>query len=212
MSCMVEKTEGYVGMRRHAFAVMVGLTFLLVGAMSAGAVPTDDAYMAGYAAAVLEREFRVTAPSLVVRDGVMTLAGSDLGPADQSAVVAALSRIRGVRRVIVLTAPAALTATTAAAGPATTPTAAAPAAPAPARSTGQAIPPLEGTPTFEILPAGLLFRPLIADPRWPAFGTVGRHYFNDSKFESIAAVELGDMMPLVRGRIGETWQWEAGVH
>jgi len=102
-----------------------------------------------------------------------------------------------------------MTATTAAAGPATTPPA---AAPAPARSTGQAIPPLEGTPTFEILPAGLLFRPLIADPRWPAFGTVGRHYFNDSKFESIAAVELGDMMPLVRGRIGETWQWEAGVH
>jgi hypothetical protein len=209
MTCMVERTEGYVGTRRHAFGVMVGLTLLLGGAISVGAVPTDDAYMAGYAAAVLEREFRVAAPSLVVRDGVMTLAGSDLGAADQSAVVAALSRIRGVRRVIVLTAPASMTATTAAAGPATTPPA---AAPAPARSTGQAIPPLEGTPTFEILPAGLLFRPLIADPRWPAFGTVGRHYFNDSKFESIAAVELGDMMPLVRGRIGETWQWEAGVH
>lgn len=209
MTCMVETTGEYVGTRRHAFGVMVGLTLLLGGAISVGAVPMDDAYMAGYAAAVLEREFRVAAPSLVVRDGVMTLAGSDLGAADQSAVVAALSRIRGVRRVIVLTAPASMTATTAAAGPATTPPA---SAPAPALSTGQAIPPLEGTPTFEILPAGLLFRPLIADPRWPAFGTVGRHYFNDSKFESIAAVELGDMMPLVRGRIGETWQWEAGVH
>jgi len=198
-----------LGRRRSAIGVMVMLTLLLGRALSAGAVATDDAYMAGYAAAVLEREFRVTAPSLTVRDGVMTLAGSDLGGADQATVVAALSRIRGVRRVIVLTAPASVTATTvaepgAAPAPGT--------APAPARSTGQAIPPLEGTPTFEVLPAGLLFRPLIADPRWPAFGTTVRHYFDDSKWQSIAAVELGDMMPLVRGRIGETWQWEVGVH
>jgi hypothetical protein len=204
MTCTaVGKMEGSLGRRRSAIGVMVMLTLLLGRALSAGAVATDDAYMAGYAAAVLEREFRVTAPSLTVRDGVMTLAGGDLGGADQATVVAALSRIRGVRRVIVLTAPASVTATTAA-GPG--------AAPAPARSTGQAIPPLEGTPTFEVLPAGLLFRPLIADPRWPAFGTTVRHYFDDSKWESIAAVELGDMMPLVRGRIGETLQWEVGVH
>lgn len=211
---MLCKTEGSLGTRQGAIGVMAVLFLLLGGVMPAGAVPTDDAYMTGYAAAVLEREFRVTAPSLVVRDGVMTLAGSELGGADQAAVVAALSRIRGVRRVIVLTAPASVTATTTAAAGAAQASGAAPpaAAPVAARSTGQAIPPLEGTPTFEILPAGLLFRPLIADPRWPAFGTVGRHYFNDSKWESIAAVELGDMMPLVRGRIGETWQWEAGVH
>jgi len=204
MTCTaVGKMEGSLGRRRSAIGVMVMLTLLLGRALSAGAAATDDAYMAGYAAAVLEREFRVTAPSLTVRDGVMTLAGSDLGGADQATVAAALSRIRGVRRVIVLTAPASVTTTTVA-GPG--------AAPAPARSTGQAIPPLEGTPTFEVLPAGLLFRPLIADPRWPAFGTTVRHYFDDSKWESIAAVELGDMMPLVRGRIGETLQWEAGVH
>ena len=210
MTCTaVGKMEGSLGRRRSAIGVMVILTLLLGRALSAGAVATDDAYMAGYAAAVLEREFRVTAPSLTVRDGVMTLAGSDLGGADQATVAAALSRIRGVRRVIVLTAPASVTATTVAGpGAAQTPG----AAPAPARSTGQAIPPLEGTPTFEVLPAGLLFRPLIADPRWPAFGTTVRHYFDDSKWESIAAVELGDMMPLVRGRIGETLQWEVGVH
>jgi hypothetical protein len=214
MTCMAGETEGYVGTRRHAVGVMVGLSLLLGEAASVGAVPIDDAYMAGYAAAVLEREFRVTAPSLVVRDGVMTLPASELGGADQGAVTAALSRIRGVRRVIVLTAPASMTATTGASAPAATSTTTTPAAaaPAPARSTGQAYPPVEGTPTFEVLPAGLLFRPLIADPRWPAFGTVGRHYLDDSKWESIAAVELGDMMPLVRGRIGETWQWEAGVH
>src|SRR4029450_12931256 len=99
-----------------------------------------------YAAAVREREFRVTAPSLTVRDGVMTLAGGDLGGADQGTVGGGVSRIRGVRRVIVLTAPASVTATTVA-GPG--------AAPAPARSTGQAIPPRDGTPTFGVLAAGV---------------------------------------------------------
>ena len=62
-----------------------------------------------------------------------------------------------------------------------------------------------------MLPAGLLFRPLIADPRWPAFGTTVRHYFDDQRWTSVAAVALGDMLPIVRGRIGESLQLEAGL-
>src|SRR4030095_12182516 len=99
MTCTaVGKMEGSLGRRRSAIGVMVMLTLLLGRALSAGAVATDDAYMAGYAAAVLEREFRVTAPSLTVRDGVMTLAGSDLGGADQATGGAGLRGGRGVGR------------------------------------------------------------------------------------------------------------------
>jgi Protein of unknown function (DUF1207) len=189
-----------VSTRRVALGMMVVIALILGGAVSAHAVATDDAYTAGYAAAILEREFRVTAPSLVVRDGVITLAGSDLAGADRTAVESSLGRIRGVRRVIVLTAPA---------GPATVPASAAASAPRPAEKAEPAVP---EAPRFEVLPAGLLFRPLIADPRWPAFGTTIRHYFDDNKWETVAAVALGDMMPIVRGRIGESLQWEAGVH
>src|SRR5688572_21865392 len=174
----------------------MALGVLVLGwTIPAGAVASDDAYMAGYVAAVLEREFRVSPPSLAVRDGVITLAESDLSGVDLPAVQASLGRIRGVRRVIVLSAPAA---------PAS---AAAPGAGSP-RAGRQSEPSVPDAPRFEVLPAGLLFRPLIADPRWPAFGTTIRHYFDDKTWETVAAVALGDMMPIVRGRIGEGLQWE----
>ena len=59
------------------------LLLMLLLAPAAGAAPTDDAFIAGYAAAVLEREFALTAPSLRVQGGVITLAASDLATADR---------------------------------------------------------------------------------------------------------------------------------
>ena len=172
---------------------MLGAMLLLIGGVGGvDAVPTDDAYVAGYATAILEREFRVSVPSLVVRDGVITFAAGDLAGADRLAVEASLGRIRGVRRVIALSAPAAAASS------------AEPAGGKPAAAVTEAS-------SFEVLPAGLLFRPLIADPRWPAFGTTVRHYFDDQRWTSVAAVALGDMLPIVRGRIGESLQWEAGL-
>ena len=174
---------------------MLGAMLLLIGGVGGvDAVPTDDAYVAGYAAAILEREFRVSVPSLVVRDGVITFAAGDLAGADRHAVEASLGRIRGVRRVIALSAPAAAAASSAA-----------PVGERPEPGVTEAS-------RFEVLPGGLLFRPLIADPRWPAFGTTVRHYFDDRRWTSVAAVALGDMLPIVRGRIGESLQWEAGLH
>lgn len=204
-------------MNRLAIALVASLFLTLGSSALAGATATDDAYSAGYAAAVLEREFGVTAPSLRVRDGVLTLAASELGGADGAKVEAALSRIRGVRRVVVLTAPptpgspagvtaparisASASASASANGPATS-GASAPESP---------IQPAD-VPGFEILPAGLLFRPLLADPRWPSFATTIRRYLDDSKWETVAAVSLGDMLPIVRGRAGESLLWEAGIH
>ena len=188
--------------RRFAAGILALSVLTLAVAAPGHAVPIDDAYTAGYAAAILEREFRVSAPSLVVRDGVITLAGSDLAGADTAAVQSSLGRIRGVRRVVVLTAPGAPAGT--AANPAS--------ASAHRPPSASDAPPAADSPRFEVLPAGLLFRGLIADPRWPGFGTTIRSYFDDSKWGTVAAVSLGDMMPIVRGRIGEGWQWEAGVH
>jgi hypothetical protein len=196
----------------------VALLLLILGAAGpALAGPADDAYVAGYAAAILEREFRVAVPSLTVRDGVITLAGSDLSGADVASVHTSLGRIRGVRRVVVLTAPAAPVASTA---PVASAAPGASSSTAPSTSglvvhrppSASDAPPAAESPRFEVLPAGLLFRGLIADPRWPGFGTTIRHYFNDSKWETVAAVALGDMLPIVRGRIGDGWQWEAGAH
>lgn len=191
--------EASVSTNRLAIALMASLVLTLGSSAFSSAAVTDDAYATGYAAAVLEREFRVTAPSLHVRDGVLTVAASDLAGADGAKVEAALARVRGVRRVIVLTGPTA-------AGPT--------ASAAPGRGTSAPDTPIQPVDVarFEILPAGLLFRPLLADPRWPAFGTTIRRYLDDSKWETVAAVALGDMLPIVRGRAGESLLWEAGVH
>ena len=78
------------------------LLLVLSVVSTAPAAPGDDSFIAGYAAAVLEREFGLTAPSLRVQNGVVTLAVSDLLMADRARVVAHLEQIRGVARVVLL--------------------------------------------------------------------------------------------------------------
>lgn len=80
---------------------LVLLLTVLVAA-KALAAPADDSFIAGYAAAVLEREFSLTAPSLRVHNGVITLTAADLATGDRARIVAQLERIRGVTRVVVL--------------------------------------------------------------------------------------------------------------
>src|SRR5687767_8717838 len=84
--------------------VIVALAVLLP--TCAWALPGDDAYVEGYAAALLEREFRITAPSLRVQNGVIIIGAGDLAGADRARVVSALSRIRGAVRVDVVEAGA----------------------------------------------------------------------------------------------------------
>jgi len=78
------------------------LMLALLAASPAAAAPGDDSYIAGYAAAVLEREFSLSAPSLSVQNGVLSVAAADLATADRARVVAQLEKIPGVARVVVL--------------------------------------------------------------------------------------------------------------
>src|SRR5438067_2170127 len=168
---------------------LVLLLALLTGSRAVAA-PRDDSFIAGYAAAVLEREFSLTAPSLRVQNGVISLAASDLGSADRARVVAQLEQIRGVARVVVLE-------------PGVSPPAPPSAAPEPPRipSEWQA----------GLFPGGVLFKPLIADPRWPHFAATWQHYFDDRQLTDAAAVSFGESFAFYRDRIGSAW-WEVGLH
>src|SRR5262245_45939737 len=53
----------------------------------------DDAYIAGYAAAVLHNEFKAAKASLLVQNGVVTVDAESLGTVDRTKVQAALERI-----------------------------------------------------------------------------------------------------------------------
>lgn len=61
----------------------------------------DDAFIGGYATAILERDFDARG-KVDVQGGVLTLRADDLGDKDREQVIAALSRIQGVRRVVIV--------------------------------------------------------------------------------------------------------------
>ncbi|MBI3107741.1 MAG: DUF1207 domain-containing protein [Candidatus Rokubacteria bacterium] len=170
----------------------VVVSLLVAGTWSsAGAAPPapDDAYAAGYAAAVLEREFKLNGRSLSVQNGVLTLSAADLAGADRTKVVAALSGIRGVMRVEVREPPRQPAPSVGAAGAA--------AAGAAGLETG-------------LMPPGHLFKPLLADPRWPHFSAAYRHYIDNRELQDALAVSFGETFPLFRGNAPAS-QWELGV-
>jgi hypothetical protein len=114
-------------------------------------IPRADAFIAGYATAVLEREFGVTGASLAVKDGVIYLDAEDLGSSDRTRAEAALSENRGVARVEMREHGEAAGA----------------APPAVAAGAPQASDVRGELPMF--LPRDPLFHSLVADPRWPHF-------------------------------------------
>jgi Protein of unknown function (DUF1207) len=184
------------------------LSSLLVAAMiSPGfAAPIDDAYIRGYASAVLERDLGIVGALVEATDGVVTVSAEWSLARDRDKIITALSKVRGVVRVDVVErveqrgvlAPAA---------PASADPTAAPAGGAPP-AVGGANERRLGTGW---LPAGLLFDPLHADPRWPNFSAGYQRYTHDRDFSDVAAVSFGEAIPLYRGELGPWGQWEAGL-
>ena len=175
--------------------------FLASPASDVWAAASDDAFVAGYATAVLEREFNVRAPSLRVKEGVITVTAEDLAGADREEVLRRLSGIRGVRRVAVLGAD--------------------PASPDPASTIALQPPPADRGPgnvgpTSDPLPVGWLpeghvFSPLLADPRWPHFSASYQYYPNDKNLRSVGALSFGETIPLYRTASPVMGQVELGL-
>jgi uncharacterized protein DUF1207 len=61
-----------------------------------------------------------------------------------------------------------------------------------------------------LLPGGQLFRPFIADPRWPHFAASYQYYLNEPGITHVGAVSFGETFTLYRDRLGRGW-WEFGV-
>jgi hypothetical protein len=71
---------------------------LLMCAVSARA-QRDDAYLAGYATAVIERDLALRVVSLEVHDGVARVVVESLGDQPAERIEAALTEIEGIERV-----------------------------------------------------------------------------------------------------------------
>jgi hypothetical protein len=169
-------------MRRAA--CVLALLALLAIARSAGAAPVSDAWLEGYAAAVLERELGLTVPSLRVSQGVITVTAAELVAVDRTRVVSVLRSIRGVTHVDIVEGPL----------------------PAPRAEAPRVLAQWE----TGLLPGGTLFRPLIADPRWPHFAASYQRYLDDRQLTDVGAVSFGETFTLFRDRAGASW-WEVGI-
>ncbi len=184
---------------------MVYLRFIAVlGVMLmpvyAHATTQDDSYIAGYAAGVLKHDLKLDIPSLMVRDGVITLPAGSLEADDRAKAVQLLAEIPGVNAVKVSDASSQQTVDDASksaqiAGDGTV------------SSTESII-----LPTG-LLPKGHLFKPLLADPRWAHFSASYRNYLsNNFDGRNIGSVSFGETIPFYRSNFGKsTVQWEAGL-
>jgi hypothetical protein len=88
-----------------------------------------------------------------------------------------------------------------------------------ARLAGAQAPPPDGaaeriTPIVDyqtgLLPGGALFKPLIADPRWPHFAASYERYLRDPSLKDVGAASFGETFALLRERYWSTW-WEMGI-
>src|SRR5829696_6008038 len=80
----------------------VSILLYFAGIRVGSAALHPDAYIAGYAAAIVERDFRVPHASLIVQDGIIRLYSDELSGVDRSALIDTLRTIPGVVRVELL--------------------------------------------------------------------------------------------------------------
>lgn len=189
-------------LKRGLYVLLPALILPLVGSSVAPAdvSQVNDSYLAGYAAAVLEREFQRASDSVHVQGGVLTIRAEDLVGTDREQIIAALSRIRGIIRVEVLEPSAPASRGT------LIPAQASVAQPPRSAAVESAL-----SPDLGFLPFGLLFRPVLADPRWPHFSAAYRYYIDDAELDHVGAANFGETFALYRDAVPFGGYWDVGI-
>jgi hypothetical protein len=62
-----------------------------------------------------------------------------------------------------------------------------------------------------LLPRSELFRPLIADPRWPHTSVAYQRYVGDDELRQVGAVSFGESFAVWRGALSDRSRWEIGL-
>lgn len=200
-------------MNRNTCSVLIALLIVssLVGMFSvrrAAAEPptthprtdSEDAYITGYAAAILERDFRVSSGAVQVHQGVIVVDALNLAGANRQKVVDTLSRIRGVTRVELQENGQVLAST-----PTVSPSES--GLQHDARGMGTELASTGST----FLPDGYLFDQLLADPRWPHFSLAYIYSLHDKELGSAGKANFGETLTLYRNLAPFDGQWEFGL-
>ncbi|AGF77566.1 Protein of unknown function (DUF1207) [Desulfocapsa sulfexigens DSM 10523] len=171
--------------RSHVWHIFSGLLFLVIFfPCSSGAAPASDEFIRGYAAAILQRDFQITVEKLNVQSGVIYIRGLEAPDEVRDRMKSSLSSIEGVSQVFVV-------------------------------EDGK-ITPTDGksdiaTEVNVFLPRDLLFKSLLADPRWPHFSVSYQQYQQNSQLERVGSTSFGETFSFYR--FGGPWnsQMEVGL-
>jgi hypothetical protein len=155
---------------------MLFLTLFFVPAASGAADRTGDEFLAGYAAAILERDLAWTRDSytLQIVNGTATLTLSNDDPIQREAARKKLSTIDGLQKIIIAGKPA------------------------DPGKTGIMSRVMGLSGEAEPFPTGDLFRPLIADPKQPQFFVSINRFRSAGLHYTMAAVGFGETFGLYR--------------
>jgi hypothetical protein len=159
-----------------------GVLTMILLVQTLPAAEVSDEFIRGYATALLEREFQKTGGFLEVRQGVIYLWGLEVSDAERSGIQSRLSEIAGVKRVEIMTAGEV-------------------APEIPKRGAEEKAEIKPELPAF--LPSGLLFYPLLADPRWPHFSASYQNYINNDQLKDVGAPNFGETFSIYR--FGAPW-------
>lgn len=149
------------------------------------AAKNRDAWLSGYIAAVLQREFNMADPHFEVKNGVVKFHPAGMPEGEKQKLVTVLSRIEGVSAVQMLT-------------DGQTPSA--------KKKEEQ-----KENIVTQVLPPDRLFDPLLADPRWPHFSAAYHGYLGDEELSDVGAVSFGEMFSFLRGNGPLGGKWETGL-
>lgn len=163
----------------HSLVAVLGLIFLITPFLiSEGwAYSEEDRYIAGYAAAILEREMGLTQYALSVDNGVIKMDGRGVPPEMKQKIIAELNSIPGVTQVVFQDE-----------------------VPKTGYMVGAGITEnslMKSEPGW--FPKDPLFDPLLADPRWPRFSASYQNYRDNDEFDSIGSVSFGGRFGLYQG-------------
>jgi len=169
-------------MGKFLYASLLVLAFF--HPVGAAATPASDEYIRGYATAILQRDFQVKAEALIVKSGVVYIQGLEASDVERDRMKTSLASIEGVRQVVV-----------AKEGEFTP-------------STGEAD---ITTGVNVFLPRDLLFKSLLADPRWPHFSASYQQYMHNDQLEGVGSATFGETFSIYR--FGGPWvsQMEIGL-
>jgi Protein of unknown function (DUF1207) len=156
------------------FAISLSLlSIITLFTPSVGATPVSDDYILGYATAVIARDFPQPHTKVVVHNGIIYVKGLSLSDPDQEKLRQTLLKANGVKKVVFL-------------------------------ERNERFPTLKGkkqspkAPSSELLPSEFLFKPLLADPRWPHFSASYQRYIQNQQFKDVFSANFGESFNVFR--------------